>query len=195
MVCVVMFWTLGATSYLPHRRAAFRVVGGASCDTQQENSNGAYNASSVFNDNASSEWLAQAVIYTSTNAICKFDVQLEAVGSPTGNMSMHMYSGDPGADEPLSNLDSSTDTLDLSTIATGATNVYTFTGLAVEKVIGHTNWWVLECDTAGDGSNFIRVHRSSVGEPAGESIMISGDGTTWGTESSSRHSLYNLYSL
>lgn len=178
----------------PFLAAATAEAPGGGCSTSQDSITAAQNSIQTFAFNDTTLFIAQKFTAGATYTLCRADVYLGKEGSPTGNMSIHVYSHDAVNDMPETSLGESTDTIDVSTLTTSEA-IYTFDeGLSVSISSGTIYWLVIEADSFGDVSNRPFWYVTSPAQ-SGNSVIKDGNGTgdDWSGGTTARSAKFVAY--
>jgi len=120
------------------------VAVGAACNTQKDASSTPSDGfDGVSLGTVGRLWTAHYFLSASSYTMCKFDIQLRKVGSPTGNITPHIFG--TTSNLPATNLGTGT-VLDRSTIG-GTYSTITFSGFSVSITTGTVYWLVLQQPT------------------------------------------------
>jgi hypothetical protein len=126
--------------------------------------------------------VAQQVIAPSSSQLSNLTLfrvvaKLQRVGSPTGTLSVRLYSDN--ADRPGSLL-ATIGSIDVSTISTTATN-YTFDAATPPSVTQGTKYWISVEYGGGNSTNYVNAFRDS-GTDRDTSVLGASYTTAWTTE-------------
>lgn len=162
--------------------------GGPPSSTLKDSNTAASNGSTTFSNGANLKYIGSGFVAGATYTLTSVDMYMAKTGSPSFNISCEIWSNNSG--DPGSIVGSgSTNTIAASSI-TGSEAVYTWTGLNASITSGTTYFIVLICDTVGDGSNNIQLHRNAV---SANQIDTSPNGSTWTNASGTRRSKFATY--
>ncbi len=171
----------------------FKSTGGSggACDTSLISETGAEIGDYEMGNISSRKYLATKFVATSTDTVCKVDLYLRKLNSPTFDIRVSIFSHDAGDDDPGTLIGTASDVIDSSTL-TGSEAVYTFVNISASITDTVTYWIVLEAVTLGDGSNYVRWHYEASG--ATERVNTDDDASgTWTNISTTVTLKYILY--
>jgi len=166
----------------------------APCTTSQQAESAAQNAY-VHVGYTGQNWYATQFVYSGTSgkAICQIDIPLCAVGSPTADYYIDIYSDDGGS-PPHPNVSLGTsDAYDSSTIPScGSENTTSLTFSSPTSAITNgITYWVVFHTATGDGSNYLRWFQT---DGTTERFDKSSDGSTWTNQATNKTMKYELFS-
>jgi hypothetical protein len=162
------------------------------CTTARDAQTSASQGSDPLGNDTSNQYCAQKIVPVATYTACAVDLYLEAIGSPTGTITVAIFSHDSGNDQPSSQIGTASDTVDASTIG-GAEEVVSFSNLSAD-VTASSTYWIVAWRSTTDVSNYIAWHRRN-GGASGESMMDDDNGAgTWAAISSNRRFKHQVYS-
>jgi len=141
------------------------------------------------NNMGTNYWKASKFAASKNMTVCKIEVNLKKVGSPTHNITVHIY-GSTGTEPDEANVIDSSDTVAASTLSTSYGYI-SFTGLSAGLTSG-TEYWLVIQNAGGDGSNYV-AGETDTGCDYEEGTLYSSNGTTWGNSDSDRGFKYRLY--
>jgi len=161
--------------------------GDATCTTEAQSCTTSNNVA----DNGMGTYLWKASKFAASGdmTVCKIEVNLKKVGTPTHNITVHIY-GSTGTEPNEADIIDSSDTVSASTLTTSYAYI-TFTGLSAELTSG-TEYWLVIQNAAGDGSNYV-AGQVDTGCDYEEGTLYSSNGTTWGHSDYDRGFKYRLY--
>jgi hypothetical protein len=143
---------------------------------------GGFTESAISMFSGSVNRVAQQVIAPSSSQLSNLTLfrvvaKLQRVGSPTGTLSVRLYSDN--ADRPGSLL-ATIGSIDVSTISTTATN-YTFDAATPPSVTQGTKYWISVEYGGGNSTNYVNAFRDS-GTDRDTSVLGASYTTAWTTE-------------
>jgi hypothetical protein len=134
-------------------------------------------------------WKASKFAASGDMTVCKIEVNLKKVGSPTHNITVHIY-GSTGTEPNEADIIDSSDAVAANTLSTNYGYI-PFTGLSAGLTSG-TEYWLVIQNAAGDGSNYV-AGQIDTGCDLEEGTLYSSNGTTWGNSDSDRGFKYKFY--
>lgn len=163
--------------------------GGPPSSTLKDSNTAASSSTTTFGNGANLKYIGSGFVSGATPyTLTSVDVYMSKTGNPSFNISCEIWSnnsGDPGSIQGTG----STNTISASGL-TGTETVYTFTGLNASISATTTYFIVLICDTVGNGTDNVQLHRNAV---SGNQIDTSPDGSTWNNASGTRRSKFATY--
>jgi hypothetical protein len=174
--------------------AIMRTMFAGGCTTAQETNTASNNGDTQVGFSANHKYVAGKFAAVGNHDVCRADLPLKKVGSPTFTMTCGIWTHDAAEDDPNAIIGTgSTNSIDSSTLTTSYTT-QSFTGISATGLTDTTIYWiVILCATVGDGSNYVHWDRSA-GGPSGDKLMNDADGAgTWTTISGTRYAKFSLF--
>ena len=182
-----------AQVYLENRRNAFRTVpGGGGCATARDTDTGTTNGNQTWASSSPNLYVATRFVAAATTTICRIDMAIYKLGTPTMNLFAFIYTHDAGNDSPNVLVGSESSALSATTLGTTDPGTFpSFTGLSASITASTVYWVCMRAASVGDASNNIIW---SYGGSADSRFCTDSDGAgVWGG-AGTRHLKFNLFS-
>ena len=149
----------------------------AQCNIEVQSQTTQYSSySEQIGDISERQWVATKFVAADDANICTVAGKLQnKVGSPTGYLTLYIYSHDSANDCPDSQIGTGSDYLDVSTFSTSAYTWYNFQHMDVD-IINGTTYWLVGKTSFVDSSNYSSW---AIGNTAGSYLWGSSDGVNW----------------
>jgi hypothetical protein len=155
---------------------------------------GARHSDNIVGD-ANRRYVAIKFVNTNSVTICRADMPLYKLGSPTHNLVASIWSHNAGTDEPDAQI-AGTESASIASSSLGTTDPSggtwsSFTGMSFALSASTTYWLMIEVSAAGDASNHVLWTRVvTTGRIARDDTGV----TPWSIDSASRTTMYRLFS-
>lgn len=190
IICLVALFCFSATIQ-DMQKAIIAHKNAQTCDTSTHVCGTVDNGDQNFGQYSTSDWLATQFVKSGTETICRVDLRLKDAGTPTGNITVYIYSDDAGSPPHPDSLVSGCTSDPVSGVVGDVYVSVEFPNLDCTLSDGVTYWVVGYYDDA-NSSNYPIWGKTWTGCSTLR-YDVSGDGVSWSNLSTSIALEFILY--